>query len=321
MDMRPSWSEANRSGDKMQVEKQVLGSTITAEPGEKLGDCDTQLVVDLVRGQGSVYFSGFESSLDEFGEYARRFGRSARPRTMPELGRVLAFGFHAEDAYNPWRPDVVWFLCRAIGADGGSPTDAVDGVELLEAMDEHWRAFSIGNNVCFHQTWPASEWQRSISPDDRPEVEEFLKSLPSLSYDFLPDETIKTRYVAPMVVTTQAGLRSFSNTVLHAVKFGEGETPEYYNITLEDGSPVPPEFVEHVEKIAIDRRVPFGWHEGDVAVIDNYRLMHRRGRYEGAGRDLRAIHGEQFFGSKQPEALTPVAKTMKKVLQGEQELS
>jgi hypothetical protein len=304
----------------MQVEKQITGSTITAGPGEKLGDCDTQMVADMVRSHGMVYFSGFNSSIEDFSSFARQFGRSAPPRVMPDLWRVAAFGFHAEDAYNSWRPDVVWFLCRAIGADGGTPTEAVDGVELLESMDEGWRTFSLENNVCFHQKWPAETWQRSISPDERPAVEEFLDGLPSLTYEILPDDTICTRYTAPIVVTTQTGRQSFSNGILHAVKFGAGESPEYYGITLADGSPVPQEFVDHVEKIALDRRIPFGWTDGDVAVIDNYRLMHRRGRYEGAGRDLQAIHGEEFFGSKLPETSTATTQAMKRVLQGEQDL-
>jgi Taurine catabolism dioxygenase TauD, TfdA family len=304
----------------MRVEQQITASTITAGPGEKLGDCDTQLVRDMVRSQGSVYFSGFNSSVDDFGSFARQFGNSAPPRVMPELGRVAAFGFHAEDAYNPWRPDVVWFLCRAIGADGGTPTEAVDGVDLLERMDEGWRTFSLNHNVCFHQRWPATTWQRSITPDEKPAVEEFLDGLPALTYEILPDDTICTRYRAPIVVTTQAGLQSFSNGILHAVKSGAGESPEYYGITLEDGSPVPQELVDHVEKIALDQRFPFGWADGDVAVIDNYRLMHRRARYEGAGRDLRAIHGEEFFGSRLPEVATATARSMKKVLLGEQDL-
>lgn len=299
----------------MRVETHTLGSRIEAEPGERLNDCKPDVVQGLLRRHAWVYFSGFGATLEEFDTFAQRFGRSAPPRRMPETAGDIALGFHAEDAYNPWRPDALWFVCLAPGSKGGTPTDVLDGVQLLDDMDDKWRQFAIDNHVRYNQTWPAEQWQRAFGADSRPEIEAYLDSLPALSYTFDADGSLSTHTDVPMVVATGGGRQSFSNTMLHAMT-----AMDYYGMSLVDGSEVPQDFLDHVEKLALDRRIPLGWEQGDVAVIDNYRLMHRRGVYGGEGRDLRVIHGEEFFGSTMPETPTPVARAMKEVLQGELDL-
>jgi hypothetical protein len=299
----------------MRVEILDLGSRIEAEPGEQLSDCAPELIRDLVGQHGYVYFSGFGTTFDEFHGYAKRFGPCAPPRLIPESPGEEPLGFHAEDSYNPWRPDALWFLCLAPGSDGGTPTDVLDGAQLLADLDERWRTFSMENTLRFSQKWPAPQWHRGIGLDRMAEVEAYLVSLPGYSYEFLDDGSLYTHYDAPMVVPTQGGQLSFSNTMLHAVR-----APDYYGMSLSDGSPVPTEFIEHVDKLALNIRIPLGWYENDLAVIDNTRLMHRRGIYTGIGRDVRVIHSESFFGAEPPEAKTDVAKAMKEVLQGEQDL-
>lgn len=275
-------------------------------------DCDVAEVRDLLRNHGWIYFSGFDASLEDFDGFGRKFGRCAPPRRMPETSGAVALGFHAEDSYNAWRPDALWFLCLSVGSDGGTPTDVVDGVQLLESMDERWRTFALENTLRFTQTWPGDEWRQALEHGTLAEVEDFLHSLSGLSYEFLDDGSLRTAFDVPMAVLTQSGERSFSNTMLHAMVQGD-----YYGMTLGDGSPVPPEFAYQVEELAIANRVPVGWSQGDVALVDNYRLMHRRGVYLGSGRDVRVMHGEELFGSTMPETDTPVTQKMKEVLQGE----
>ncbi|MEA2493014.1 MAG: hypothetical protein QOJ29_925, partial [Thermoleophilaceae bacterium] len=205
------------------------------------------------------------------------------------------------------------FVCLAEGSDGGAPTGVLDAVRLLEDMDEQWRAFSREQSLRFERTWAPSTWQGAVGGDLPAEVEAYLDRLPGVSHSFLPDGALQTHYSVPMVVQTHAGEEAFSNTILHAVK----DQP-FYGMTLADGSPVPEELVEHVEDLALRSEIPIGWEQGDVAVIDNYRLMHRRGEYGGSGRDLRALHGEEFFeGTTVPVATTALEKGLKALLQGD----
>lgn len=299
----------------MQITTTNPGAVVTAGPGERLGDCPTEQIRALLAEQAWVYFAGFDAGLEDFDAFAARFGRSTPPRRMPEMSGAVPLGFHAEDSYNAWRPDALWFLCLQTGTEGGTPTDVMDGVELLANLDEKWRTFALENTVCYNQTWSKDEWEQALKYGDRADIEKFLESLPDVTYEFKPDGTLFTRTEMPMYAITRTGEKSFSNTMLHAAV-----QQEYYGMTLADGSPVPPEFLAHVEEKAIAARVPLGWGRGDVAVIDNNRLMHRRGVYLGTGRDVRVIHGETFFGTEMPDTTSPVAAKMKEVLQGELEL-
>lgn len=299
----------------MDITTKDVGCEIRAVAHERIADCDPATVVDLLRRNGWVYFAGFSPTLEEFEEFAKRFGRCATPRIILYPPGGVALGFHAEDSYNPWRTDAVWFLCLSAGSAGGTPTGVVDGVRLLAAMDEEWRTFCVQNGLRFDREWQESAWQHTVGGDKRAEVSAFLDTLPDFTYEFLPDGRLRTRYDSPFVVSTQIGEQSLSNTMLHAVT-----DMDFYGMSITDGSPVPDALLSHVEKLALDSELPIGWSDGDVAVIDNYRLMHRRGVYAGTGRDLRALHGEELYGSVMPPAATPVEVAIKEMLQGEEEL-
>jgi hypothetical protein len=297
----------------MKIQLKTIGCEIEASPGNRLGHVDPALVISLLREEGWVFFSGFAPSLEEFVAFTDRFGRCAGPRHVhyPEGGEAL--GFHAEDAYNPYRPDTIWFLCRYEGSDGGAPTGVVDGVRLLSDLSPKWRSFCQDHHLRFDRHWAPSTWQRAVGGDRAAEVAEVLDGLPSFSYRFLPDGTLYTCYEAPMVVRTFAGAESFSNTLLQAVT-----EQSFYGMSLADGSPVPSSLVDHVHQLALDQELALGWSSGDVAVIDNYRMMHRRAEYHGQDRDLRARHCENLFGSELPDDSSQLAAAVKSLIQSDE---
>lgn len=299
----------------MKIKSEDLGSHVTADTAECIADCNPEVIRDLLREHGWVYFSGFSPSMEEFRDFTRRFGRCATPRSIVYPPGGVALGFHAEDSYNPWRPDALWFLCLKAGSDGGAPTGVVDGVRLLCELEPAWRDFATAHQLRFERSWSKDQWQKITGGDNTGDLTAFLDALPDFDYSFLPDRTLCTVYTTPIVVRTQKGEQSLSNTALHAVT-----DQEYYGMTLENGDPVPQEFLDHVEKLALEREIPLGWSDGDVVVIDNYRFMHRRGEYKGNDRQLRVVHGEEFFGTSLPRAETSVAQAMKETLQGEEDL-
>uniref|UniRef100_A0AAU2VLB4 TauD/TfdA family dioxygenase n=1 Tax=Streptomyces sp. NBC_00008 TaxID=2903610 RepID=A0AAU2VLB4_9ACTN len=299
----------------MDVQKQEIGSRIDAAPRERLANVNTAKVRELLRENGWVYFTGFSPTMEEYQTFTQRFGKCATPRSIIYPPGGVALGFHAEDSYNPWRPEALWFLCLRAGSDGGAPTGVVDGVGLLDAMDQMWRDFCLAHRLRFDRSWSREEWQKIAHGEDETEARAFLDSLPDFAYDFLPDGTLRTAYLTPLAVTTQAGDRSLSNTALHAVT-----DPDYYGMVLDNGEPVPQGLLDHIEELALQREIPLGWNDGDMVVIDNYRLMHRRAEYHGNDRELRVVHGEEFFGTTLPVAATPVAEALKEALQGEEEL-
>lgn len=299
----------------MQITTKATGCTIDATPGQQLRDCDPGKVLTLLREHGWVYFSGFSPTVREYEDFTQLFGRCATPRSIIYPPGGVALGFHAEDSYNPWRPDALWFMCLSAGSDGGAPTGVVDGVRLLEDLEEVWRDFCRNNRLRFDRSWPASQWRKSVGGDKKEEAASFLGNLPNLTYEFLPDDTLRTVYETGIIVRTRLAEDSLSNTMLHAVTDND-----FYGMSLSNGKPVPEELLKRVEQLAFESELHIGWKDGDVAVLDNYRLMHRRGEYSGKGRDLRVVHGEELFGSVMPEASTPVEKALKEALQGEENL-
>lgn len=298
----------------MKITTDTLGCEIRAEAGDRLSDCDADRVRELLRAHGWVYFAGFHPSVEEFESFSAQFGTCAPTRTVHYPPDGVALGFHAEDAYNPYRPDVLWFLCRYKGSDGGKPTGVVDGVRLLAELPEHWQQFCREHNMCFDRQWSAEMWQGAVGAGAREEIEELLATIEGLTYEFLEDDTLYVSYQAPLVVCTPNGDDSLSNTLLQAVS-----EPPFYGMSLDDGSPVPDELVTLVEQWALANEVELDWDSGDAVVIDNYRMMHRRGQYAKANdRDLRARHGETFFGTALPDDTTPVKAWAKRLLQGDE---
>jgi hypothetical protein len=299
----------------MEITTSTIGSNIRATGHDSLSDCDPAAIRELLRTQAWVYFTGFSPTVDEFREFTERFGNCATPRSIEYPPGGIALGFHAEDSYNPWRPDAVWFLCLGVGSDGGSPTGVVDGEALLRALDDDWKAFSLANDLRFTRSWPATSWQGMDVDTDGKQVLEFLSTIPELQYSIGEDDALITVFDTPIVVKTQDGRESFSNTMLHAIT-----DQEYYGMTLTSGGPVPTELSDRITELALIHEIPIGWSDGDMVVIDNYRLMHRRAEYHGSGRELRVVHGEEFFGTPLPVAVTPAAMAMKQALQGEETL-
>jgi hypothetical protein len=299
----------------VQIKTHDVGSEIHAENGEKLNDCRKEEVVDLARRSGYVLFRGFAPDVVQYEAFTTRFGTCANTREVhyPDSGAGL--GFHAEDAYNPYRPDTIWFFCAFEGSDGGVPTGVVDGVELLHAMPPRWQSFCRSNGIRFDRQWNAETWQSAPPVTSREELERAFAEIPGIEYRFLPDDSLHIGYETPLVVRTPDGRESFANTLLQAAT-----DPEYYGMTLADGSPIPEELLAVAEELALERERHVGWKTGDVAVIDNLRMMHRRSEYHQRDRDLRVRHCEDFFGTTLPDAGTPIAAWAKKLIQGDVEL-
>lgn len=296
----------------MQIEAAEVGCQIEADPGERLAGCDRGQVRDLLRAHGWVMFSGFNPSVADFEVFAGGFGVCQDTRAVHYPPGGAALGFHAEDAYNPFRPDAIWFFCIAEGTGGGVPTLVVDGVEIFAGLGDRWQEFSRSHHLLFERQWNADTWREVVSPGERRDLEALLDRIPSLSFRFLSDGTLYVSYVAPIVVTTPAGDESFSNTFLSAVT-----EPDFYGMSLSDGSGIPDDYVALVQELARKGERSVGWKAGQIIVIDNARMMHRRGEYHGSGRDLRVRHGEDLFGSVLPDMRSPLGVWAKRLLQGD----
>jgi len=93
--------------------------------------------------------------------------------------------------------------------------------------------------------------------------------------------------------------------------------PEFYGMSLEDEKQGPTELIAIAEEIALAAEQKLGWRTGEVAIIDNLRMMHRRSAYRQVDRDIRVRHGENFFGSQLPEDHSPLGEWVKSFIQAD----
>lgn len=296
----------------MEIKTSDIGSAVSATRGETLQDVSEEEIFELLLRSGYVLLRGFSPTVGEYEAFSGRFGTCAGTRDVhyPDSGAGL--GFHAEDAYNPYRPDTIWFFCAYEGSDGGIPTGVVDGVELLEALPPDWRTFCRGTGIRFDRQWEADVWRSTAPVSSATEVLSALEAIPGVECRVLPDGSLYAGYEVPLVVRTADGRESFSNTLLQAAT-----DQAFYGMSLSDGSPIPEGLLAAAEDLALHGERHVGWHTGDVAVIDNLRMMHRRSQYVQVDRDLRARHCEDFFGTKLPDASTPLRAWAKSLLQGD----
>ncbi|KKL04898.1 hypothetical protein LCGC14_2611450, partial [marine sediment metagenome] len=81
--------------------------------------------------------------------------------------------------------------------------------------------------------------------------------------------------------------------VMMQMKMGRGDTSVVH---LEDGSDVPSELMDEVERIQNELILNLDWTAGDFALIDNSRALHGRRAFEDTDREvyLRMVRSVPF---------------------------
>ena len=244
---------------------------------------DSAQVEQAFRDHGALLLRGFVFDAATFGRFAERLCATSVFNESPnralledniqsaDLG-IEAFPLHPELSREPWRPDACLFACLEAPAHGGETT-VCDGVALAAALPRDIAERLAGRRLLYIQPATADlleYWLGSADADDRA-----LASPPaSCPYFF--------RRIGGRV------FRGFSRPLLHRPMFHEG--PAFGNFLLfardhlglpnfpclDDGKPVPAEWLDAVRSAAEPITFPVSWRRGDILVIDNSRFMHGR---------------------------------------------
>jgi hypothetical protein len=250
----------------------------------------------LLAEHGFVLFRGFGGDVDVFGEWvrscssrvsldpARRFKGGTAQKV--DAG-VDAIGLHCENGNSPFWPDLCWFYCERAPM-AGSQTTICDGVQVLEQMDPEARGVferqpilysrrvgeQLWRTYVFHALsadWPELTGIEDVTFDD-------LKSLAAGAQgtEFLleVDGTATYRFTVPAIrysVVAQQPTRAFANSI-----FGPSFNYEPPRITMADGSDIQPAVLQRSDTLCQRLTFDIGWRDGDVALIDNTRVMHGR---------------------------------------------
>jgi hypothetical protein len=284
--------------------------TVSREREGAVLDVDPATVVDLYKRHGALLFRGFGIDVAQFRGFAQRFCSTSVVNESPGRRPVdpdahiftvdagtQAFPLHPELSREPWKPDVAFFGCLSAPNEGGKTT-ICDGVALGEALPQALSEALAKRRLLYIQsTWPSllKFWLGTPTPTDA----QLASPPPGCPYQFRRFPQGIARIFSrpalhkPMFVDAPA----FGNFLLFARALGRSDS-----VVLDDGRPVPEQWVRIISATAERLTVPIDWQPGDLLMLDNTRFMHGRTAITDPGeRLIMTYFGYLNFAIPDPE--------------------
>lgn len=257
-------------------------------------------IMDDLGRDGWTLLRGFGPDMAGFGDLVGRMCRRvtfdpARSHTTERtqmvdagLGRI---GLHIENGNTPRCPDLVAFFAERAAFEG-SQTTICDGVALHDSLPEADK-IRWSQPMTVERRLPEPLWKRYLANEhpaiSRPEevrmehVLQFQAAVPGQSFELHEYGSLTYRLqVMPVRRSVFGDPRpAFANAVL-----GPSHNYEPPRYTLADGSAVTEAEIEALRERAEAVTTEINWQDGDIAVLDNTRVMHGRRAIVDAARTL-----------------------------------
>lgn len=278
-----------------------------------------QELLDSLALHGTILFRGFPvvSDLDfdrliqafdlpnfayvESLSNAVRRNRTPRVFTANEAPPSVSIYLHHEMAQTPIFPSRLFFFCEKAAQSGGA-TPLCRSDLLLRALEEERPEFveaceRLG--VRYTNVMPAAEdvesgqgrsWRSTLQAEDKQAAEAKLRSL-AYSWEWREDDSLKvTTPVLPAVRTLADGRKVFFNQLIAAFRGWQDKrnSPEK-TIRFGDDTPISAQDMDCAIRIGDALSFDMAWKTGDVALIDNFLVMHGRRPFEGERRVLASL--------------------------------
>jgi hypothetical protein len=248
---------------------------------------------------GWTILRGFEVDMAAFSALIAQMCRTitfdpAREQAEANTQKVDAglgpIGLHIENGNTPVCPDIVAFY-SARAAFEGSQTTICDGREVVARFDPDRRR-RWSQPVSVRRRLPEALWKRYLANEhpaiSRPEevteahVLQFQAAIPNQSFTLNPDGSLDYELrIAPVRPSALSGGEGFANAIL-----GPSHNYEPPTYAFSDGELVEADEIEAIRAIAETCTHEINWQDGDVALLDNTRIMHGRRAIRDACRTL-----------------------------------
>lgn len=224
---------------------------------------------------------------------AVRINFTERVFTANEAPPDVEIFLHHEMAQTPISPRRLFFFCQSAAQHGGA-TPLCRSDRLFASLKDRnpslARAFAE-RGVRYVTRMPAADdpgsgqgrgWRSTLSVDTQVEAEEKLGDL-GYRYVWGHDGGLAvTSPRLPATLTLEDGSTAFYNQMVAAYLGWAGvrDAPESA-LSYGDGSLLAREDLELVAELAYAHTTDVVWQDGDVALVDNHRVMHGRRPYSG----------------------------------------
>lgn len=257
---------------------------------------DPQAFDAAVEGYGEAGFT-YEDSLSN----AVRTNVTSRVFTANEAPPTTEIFLHHEMAQTPLYPSKLFFYCEIAPAVGGAtPVCRSDWVlDNLVGLSPAFVTRLEEEGVRYTNVMPGSDdagsgqgrsWRSTLSVTDRAGAEARLSDL-GYSWEWQADESLRaTTPALPAIRDLADGRRTFFNQLIAAFRgWADSRNDPNRAITFGGGDPITSRDMAPAIAIADELTADLAWQAGDVALIDNFLVMHGRKPFEGKRRVLASL--------------------------------
>ncbi|MFL0355668.1 TauD/TfdA family dioxygenase [Erythrobacter sp. GH1-10] len=276
-------------------------------------------VDDALADAGALLFRGFDvpdpmafdAAVEGYGEpgftYEESLSNAVRTNVTPrvftanEAPPTTEIFLHHEMAQTPLYPSKLFFFCEIAAEQGGAtPVCRSDWVlERLEQAAPEFVARVEAEGVRYTNVMPGSDdagsgqgrsWRSTLSVDDRDGAEARLAEL-GYSWEWLQGDVLRaTTPALPAIRTLSDGRRTFFNQLIAAFRgWADRRNDPNRSITFGGGEPITAEDMAPAIEIADELTADIPWQAGDVALVDNFLVMHGRRPFGGKRRVLASL--------------------------------
>ena len=269
----------------------------------------------LFRGFDVPDSQAFDAAIEAYGEpgftYEDSLSNAVRTNVTPrvftanEAPPSTEIFLHHEMAQTPLYPSKLFFYCEIAQMTGGAtPLCRSDWVlERLAEQSPNFVARLEAEGVRYTNVMPGSDdagsgqgrsWRSTLSVESREAAEERLSEL-GYSWvwldDGLEDGALRVTTAAlPAVRTLADGRKTFFNQLIAAFRgWSDRRNDPNKAITFGGGEPITAEDMAPAIEAADDLTADCAWQPGDVALVDNFTVMHGRRPFEGKRRVLASL--------------------------------
>lgn len=239
----------------------------------------------------------YEDSLSN----AVRVNKTPRVFTANEAPPTVAIYLHHEMAQTPVYPSRLFFFCEQPSTTGGA-TPLCRSDVLWNRLRERYPRFARDcetKGLCYSHVMPGENdaasgmgrsWQSTLKARTRDEAELRLREL-GYEWTWLADGGLRaTTPVLPAVRRLKDGRVTFFNQLIAAARgWKDSRNDPMKAITFGDGSPLDPEAVMAAAELGEELSFDVPWQAGDVALVDNYVVMHGRRPFTGTRKVLASL--------------------------------
>lgn len=232
---------------------------------------------------------------------AVRLNRTPRVFTANEAPPDVAIFFHHEMAQTPLYPSKLFFFCEQAAAQGGATplcrSDVLWDRLVVRcpqfARDCETKGLRYANVMPpadDHGSGMGRSWQGTLRARTPAEAEERLRGL---GYQWQWSDDGCLRAITPVlraVYDLGDGRKSFFNQLIAAFcGWHDSRNDPAKAITFGDGAPLDRDAVMTAVALAEELAFDVPWRRGDVALVDNYVVMHGRRTFSGTRKVLASL--------------------------------